>query len=394
MGDTGQPSAGAQTAESAAGDGSDPATRLEHARDRLERAERALEEAGGRDRVETGADAYRNAMKLLETYVDRASGSGRETFKAYVELEGKFSTLIESLPEELPHREAFDASLEAIDKRRLTESDFERAEQALEPASEAADLLEEYEAAREEQKAALTAARTRLETVEAEIEDRKRLLELGDADLEAPVERLQEPIETYNEALREAAFETYRSEASARTVFTLLERSRHHPFVPFEQPPEELREYVETTDAGEYSISKLLEYAQYSRSKLSHYVDDAGELKRRIATRQTYLERLDSTPLELEWPPAEAGVLRHAIRDKRPLVERVGGQELVDRLLAVRRLTFDNDVDFDRLQRAATAIEQLSTDERERLADGRIEIELEELREERKHLETVLSADS
>ncbi|MFP9060299.1 hypothetical protein ACLI4R_07170 [Natrialbaceae archaeon A-chndr2] len=393
MGDTGQPSAGGETVGSAAGDGTDPARRLEHARDRLERAERALEEAGGRDRVETGADAYRNAIKLLETYVDRASGSGRETFKAYVELEGKFSTLIESLPEELPHREAFDASLEAIDKRRLTESDFERAEQALEPASEAADLLEEYEAAREEQKAALTAARTRLETVEAEIEDRKRLLELGDADLEAPVERLQEPIETYNEALREA-FETYLSEASARTVFTLLERSRHHPFVPFEQPPEELREYVERTDAGEYSIPKLLEYAQYSRSKLSHYVDDAGELKRRIATRQTYLERLDSTPLELEWPPAEADVLRHAVRDKRPLVERVGGQELVDRLLAVRKLTLETDVDFDRLQTAATAIEQLSADERERLADGRVETELEDLRAERERLETVLSADS
>ena len=393
MGDTGQPSGGGETVESAAGDGTDPARRLEHARDRLERAERALEEAGGRDRVETGADAYRNAMKLLETYVDRASGSGRETFKAYVELEGKFSTLIESLPEELPHREAFDASLEAIDKRRLTESDFERAEQALEPASEAADLLEEYEAAREEQKAALTAARTRLETVEAEIEDRKRLLELGDADLEAPVERLQEPIETYNEALREA-FETYLSEASTRTVFTLLERSRHHPFVPFEQPPEELREYVERTDAGEYSIPKLLEYAQYSRSKLSHYVDDAGELKRRIATRQTYLERLDSTPLELEWPPTEAGVLRHAIRDKRPLVERVGGQDLVDRLLAVRKLTLETDVDFDRLQTAATAIEQLSADERERLADGRVETELEDLRAERERLETVLSADS
>ncbi|MFP8955143.1 hypothetical protein ACLI4Y_00305 [Natrialbaceae archaeon A-CW3] len=369
----------------------DPASRLERARERVDAIEHKIDDAGGLETVERGAEAYRNAATLLDNYVDRASGSGRETFKHYIQLEGQFSTLVEGLPAELPHRDAFEAAFDAIDKRRLQESDFDRAQAALEPAQAVADLLEEREAAREELVAARKAVSDRLSDLDGEIDDHERLLELSDVDIDAPVDRLQEPIEAYNEAIREA-FEPYLYDESARTVFDCLERSRWHPFVPFARPPAELREYVAETDAGEYPIPTLLEYADYSHSKLSHYVDNPDELKRRVATRQTYLERIDAAPLCLEWPPRDAVTLRYAIRDTRPLAERIGGQAVVDRLLEVRELTREND--FERLRTAAVVRDQLSAAEREQLASGSVEADLESLRAERERLEAVLADGS
>ncbi|WP_265109348.1 DUF7118 family protein [Halosolutus halophilus] len=363
--------------------------RLESARERFARAEDAIDDEGG-DTVADAADAYRDATDLLEDYVDRATGTGRENFKAYVELEGQFATLVEDLPEDLASRAAFEDALEAIDKRRLSESDFERAHDALEPAKRYADLLKEREAAREALAEARKAAGRRIRAIGDAIGDRERLLELADADLDAPVEDLRQPIETYNDAIREA-FVDYRQSASAREVFAMVDRSRWYPFVEYEQPPEDLRAFVDDAPAGEETIPTLLEYADYSRSKLSHYVDDADRLKRRVATQQTYLEGIDADPLAIEWPPGPAGVLRRRTREYQPFIARVAGEETVAALRAVRQRT--RDPDYDRLQTAAQAVDQLSPAERDRLADGRIADELAALRAERERLEAALGED-
>ncbi|AEH35843.1 DUF7118 family protein [Halopiger xanaduensis] len=368
-----------------------PLEELEAARERFDRVQQRIEDRGA-DTVETAADAYRSATKLLEDYVDRATGTGRENFKAYVELEGQFATLVENLPDDLERRDAFEDALDAIDKRRLSESDFERARDALEPAAAFADLLDEREAAREDLAAARKDAAKRRREIDDEIASKERLLELGDADLDAPVERLREPIETYNEAVREA-FAQYRQEASVREVFALLERSRLYPFVGYDQPPEDLREYVDTSADGEYAIPELLEYADYSRSKLEHYVADADRLKRRVATQRTFLDGIDAEPLTVDWPPGPAGVLRRRTREYRPFVERVGGEDAVAALRDVRALLNDPDIDYERLQTAAQAVAQLTPEQRERLADGRVAAELEALREEKRALEAALEVD-
>ena len=380
-------------AQSAASDdrSETPLEALEAARERFERARRRIEEHGT-DTVEEAAEAYRSASELLEDYVDRATGTGKENFKAYIELEGQFATLVENLSDDLPNRAAFEDALDAIDKRRLSESDFERAREALEPARRYDELLEEREAAREEISRTRTEAAQRRRDIDDEIAARERLLELGDADLDAPVERLREPIDAYNDAIREA-FEAYRLEASAREVFAVLERSRWYPFVAYEHPPDDLREYVATSPDGEHTIPELLEYADFSRSKLEHYVDDADRLKRRVATQQTFLDGIDADPLTIDWPPGPAGVLRRRIREYRPFVQRVADEETVAALRRVRSLTRDPDVDYDRLQTAAQAVAQLSADERERLADGRVADELEALREEKARLEDALAVE-
>ncbi|WP_440772293.1 DUF7118 family protein [Natronorubrum sp. DTA28] len=368
-----------------------PLEALEAARERFERAEARIEDHGG-EAVTDAAEAYRDATDLLENYVDRATGTGRENFQAYVQLEGKFDSLVTSLPDDLKGREAFEAALDAIDKRRLSESDFERAHDALEPAAQYAELLEEREAAREAIDDARTAAGKRYRRLDDEIADHERLLELANADLEAPVEELREPIESYNEAI-DAAFQAFRLEASARDVFALLDRSRWYPFVDYQQPPDDLAAYVRDDPAGEYTIPELLEYANYSHSKLDHYVASADELKRRVATQQTFLDGIDAEPLTIEWPPDEAGVLRRRTREMRPFVARVADEECVAKLRSIRRLATDPAFDYDRLQTAAQAVAQLTPAERERLADGRVADELEALRTERERLEATLEID-
>jgi len=380
---------GRSDAASSTADDPTPLEALKAARDRLETINARIDDHDA-DTVEEVATAYRTATDLLEDYVDRATGTGKENFQAYIELEGKFDGLVTGLDEDLPEYEAFEDALEAIDKRRLSESDFERARDALEPAATYADMLDEREAAREALAEARKAANKRLRTLDDEIDKRERLLELADADLDAPVERLREPIERYNEAIREA-FAAYRNETSAREVFAFLERSRWYPFVTYEQPPDDLVAYVRETQAGEYTIPELLEYADYSRSKLSHYVDSADELKRTVATQQTYLEGIDADPLTVDWPPEPAGALRCRTREYQPFVARVADEDVVAALREVRRLA--TDPDYDRLQTAAQAVDRLTPAERERLADGRIADELEALRAERERLEDALAVD-
>ncbi|MHC3436759.1 DUF7118 family protein [Natrialbaceae archaeon A-gly3] len=367
----------------------DHVDRLEDARRRLAEIEARIDDHG-EETVTQAAEAYREASKLLEDYVDRATGTGREEFKSYIELEGQFATLVENLPDDLRHREAFEDALEAIDKRRLSERDFERAEEYLEPAATFSELFDEREDAREELEEAKKAAHVRLREIESETADCERLLELGDADLEAPVERLREPIEAYNGAITEA-FEEFYHDAAAREIFAVLERSEWYPLVDFESPPDDLEAYVAENPAGEYTIPELLEYAGYSNSKLSHYVSDAGELKRNVATQQTYLEGIDAEPLTIAWPPADRETLRYRVREIRPFAERIGGEEVVAALRAVRALT--DDPDYDRLQRAAVAIVELEEGERKRLAAGEVETELERLHRERESIEGTLESD-
>ena len=376
-----------------ASDEGDPIADARAARERLRAAQNERErvreriDAEGEAAVETAAEAYRNAHSLLDHYDDKAIGSGRATFQAYVNLETKFVSLVDSLPEDLEARDAFEAAWDALNKSRLAERDFERARTALEPAERYPELLDAREEAAAEYRAARTAANRQREALKSEKARLERLLELASVDLDAPVERLREPIEAYNEAIR-AAFEEFLQTASAREVFAFLERAEWQFLVPFESPPQDLQGYVEENPAGEHTISELLEYAEYSRSKLAHHVDDADALKRQVATQRTYLVRLDGEPLTVEWPPPEPVTLRYQLRDRRPLAERVGGQEAVDRLRTIRDLT--HDPEYDRLQTAAVAAERLSPDERETLSDGRIEDELAAVREERDRLDAAL----
>jgi DNA repair exonuclease SbcCD ATPase subunit len=369
----------------------DAAAELRAADERVDRLRSRLSESElDRNDLDTVADAYRSVEAVLDRWEERATDW--DDFEGYVEFRDALAETLESIPDDVPERDAF---LEADERvktesvsKSLDSSDFDAAREALTPVREYAELRSELEDALDDRKKVRTRAQKRRKELEERIDDLERLLDLGEADLDAPIDRLREPIEAYNEDVT-AAFRTFRREEPAETVLSFVADAARTPFVGYEPPPSELLEYVRTAEAGERSVDELLEYADYSASKLSHYVDDADRLKRRVATNRTYLERLSADPLRIEWPPAPAETLRFRIEELVPLVGRFADESTVATLRELRELTRGED--YGRIRQAATADAELTAEQRRRIERGEVEAELEAAREALERIEAALS---
>jgi hypothetical protein len=292
---------------------------LREAADRLQAAEAAIDERG-EAAIEAAADAYRRATRLLDDYEDSATGTG--DFTAYLEFQNEILALVEELPDDTFAADAFERVSDRLDKRRLNQSDFEFAREEIEAASEAVAMLEEREAARDAYRSARHDAKERRDDLRAEADRLRRLQRLGDVDLDADLDPLREPVEAYNAAV-ETAVEGFRKTRPARELFALLDDAADRPLVGVDQPPRDLVDYIETKPAGTEPLATLVEYADYSPSKLEHYVDDPGALRTNVAVHQTYLDRLDAAPFRVDWPPAEAATLRARLDEVAPLVRRL-----------------------------------------------------------------------
>lgn len=362
----------------AAGELRDAAAEFRAARD-------AVADHGGVEQLEAVASALRNAERKLDGYEESATGTG--DFQSYVQFQEEFATLVEDLDDDLPERDAFEDALECTEKRRLSASDFDAARAALGPARDLASVRKRLASAREDFADARRRATERLRDAEDGIDARERLLELGNADLDAPVEALREPVMAYDDSVTDA-FAAFRREASAREVLAVLADAAAYPLVDVEAPPEELREYVDAHDAGEHTIPELLEYAGYSQSKLEHYVDDPTTLRTTVGTRQTYLERLDGAGFTIGWPPPEAEALQYVTRELLSVVPGFASEEVAATLQAVRERAWDDD--YERLRTAAVALAELGDAERDRLASGAVAEELDALERERDALQAAL----
>jgi hypothetical protein len=365
----------------------DLARRLADGDDAYREVERKIEEYGG-ETVEQVADAYDRATDMLDRYEGQATGTGRENFKKFIQFQDEFASLVEDLPDDLPERDAFEAANDRFDKRRLSEDDFEAARAGLEPAGEIAGLPDQRREALNRYRKVRREVGHAIADLREDIADRERLVELGDADLDAPIEDIRDPIETYNEAVSDA-FAEFKSEASARELLGFVAATHDYSLVEFRDVPETLRDYVETREVGTEPISGLLEYARYSNSKLDHYVEDPGALKRAVATNETYLERLDADPLQLDWPPKSAAELRWCVGELVSVVARFASEEVIADLREVQSVVRD-DERFERLRTAAEAKTELSDAEREKVASGEIEDELADLRTRKEKLESAL----
>jgi hypothetical protein len=355
----------------------DAVERLERAAEAYERAQERVEEVGA-DALRDCRDIYSELRTLLERYDGRATGGG--DFEAFMEFQGRVGTLTDDLPEDLPERDTFAEVDDFLQQRRLTESDFEQAREMLSPVGDLVGRLDELDEARERYEKARTDAGRRREELRDRIDDLERLQRLGDADLDAPVEHLRDPIERYNDAVT-AAFDDFRSDTPAREALAVIERADAYPLVEFQAPPADLLTYVREHDAGREPIPKLLEYADYSASKLDHYVDDAAALRSAVATRRTYLRRLDAEPVRIDWPPPSADALPWLCREYRSVIARFADESVVAALREVRRLAERED--YERLRESAVARSELTESERNRLASGAVEDELSAAREAR-----------
>jgi hypothetical protein len=312
----------------------------------LERSETALREveadieARGEESVERVAAVHDRLTDLLVEYRSSATGTGREEFQSYVEFEAELEAFEESLDPDLPKREAFEEACDRLDRRRLDERDFDRARDALEPATELADLLAERETARERHREARTQIERRIRTLAERIDDLEEILTFSDVDFEASLSPIREPIETYNERVREA-FRAFRSDAPAREVLDLLGTAASYPLVSVTPVPERLDSHLRNHAVGTETIPTLIEYADYSLSKLQHYVEDPAAFRSAVAANRTYLDRVDASPLTIDWPPPEPGVLRREIDELVSIVGRFAPEDVVVTLRRVRNTADD-----------------------------------------------------
>jgi tetratricopeptide (TPR) repeat protein len=361
----------------------------------LERSEAALRdveadiEAKGEDAVERVAAAHETLTGLLAEYRSSATGTGREEFQSYVEFEAELEAFEEGLAADIPEREAFEEACDRLDRRRLDERDFERARDALEPATEIADLLDQREAARERYREARTRIERRLGDLEEHVDDLGGILRFADVDFEASLEPIREPIEAYNEGVTDA-FRAFRSDASTREVLDLLATAASYPLVSIPPVPERLDAHLRDHGVGTESIPTLIEYADYSLSKLQHYVEDPAAFRGAVAANRTYLERLDAAPFRIDWPPPSAPVLRREIQELVPVVGRFAPEDVVATLRTVRDAADDDR--YPGLREVAIAREQLTESERRRLQSGEIEAALADLRERRERLREALDS--
>jgi len=352
---------------------------LAAAEQRLEAAEEAVADFGESE-LERLAAAHDEFTGLLDRYEEPATGDG--DFQQFIEFQESVADFVERLDGDLTLYEVFEECDEYLQQRRLTEGDFAHVREQLAPVADLAARLDERDAAREAYRSARTRIRKRRRELADRVAELERLRDLGEADLDAPTERLRDPVEAYNEQVREG-FERFRREEPARAVLDTLADLAAIPLVPYQAPPEDLHAYVRDHEAGAEPVGQLLEYADYSRSKLAHYVADPDALKRAVATRRTYLQRLDAEPLTVDWPPPEAGTLRYRCRELTGAVDRVA-PDAVAALRAVRQLP--RQTDYERLRTAAVARAELSPEERERVRSGAVGTELERAREQRARL--------
>jgi hypothetical protein len=364
----------------------DPSEAEQALRDAIEEYEAAQDAVTdpGRDQLEALAEAYTDLLDLVREFEDKATGTGREEFVNAAQVRASVTDFVDELDEDLPKRRQFEAARNAIDQRRLSESNFQRAREALSPVESTVERLDRLETATEGLKEAYSTGEAALDDLDETIASQERLLELGEADLDAPIEELREPVDRFNEQLQ-ASFERLRTEGSTRELFALLDATERYPLIDAEQPPEEVRDYVDAHPAGEESLAQLLEYAEYSPSKLDHYVEDADLLKRTIATQRVALERLDAAPFTIDWPPPPADRVPWRTRALRGAASSLLDEAALTALRELEALARDADR-YEHLRTAAEAADQLTETDRERLAAGTVADELTEYRSQRERI--------
>ena len=363
---------------------SGPVAELDQREQRLERAEERVAEFG-EEKLQRLADVYHEFVGILDRYEDQVTDDGGDV-QTNIEFQSQIAEVSKQLSDDLLLSETFRECDEYLQQKWFSESDFEHVYEQLDPVSDLVGRLEERDAALEAYRESRRDVRYRIRELDEEINELERLSRLGNADLDAPTGRLREPIEAYNDAVTDA-FEAFRRNSSAREVLAFVAAMADYPLVPFEYPPEGLLRYVGEREPGTETISQLLAYADYSRSKLDHYVDDPGALKHTIGGKQTFLERLDAAPLRIGWPPPAATDLEYRCRELTAAVNRFA-PDAVEPLRDVAALPRERN--YERLRNAAQAREELTDVERDRIATEDIEGQLGGLREEREHLQGAL----
>lgn len=331
-------------------------------------------------------DAYVLAIDLLDSYEDRATGTG--DFGGYLEFRQRFDQFVEELDDGLPFRDRFEQAASDVDRRRLSSGDFAKARGELEEVAEVVEALDRLDEARDR----LKARRKRVLAKRSELERRRdRLEELAHLDptaLDVPVDDLREAIDSFNEGVR-ADHRRFLHDVSVRTVLEVYDHLSYFALLDIEAPPDALVTFFEQHSVGEESVSTVLDYIDYSRSKLEHYVDDAGHFLGEVRPHSPYLEELSSDPFEIEWPPPERDEFRWHLRELRQAVSRFGSDETVATLRDLEARCRD-ETRYTRQRSSAVLREDLGATERDLVIDGEAPDKLARVEEQLESIEELL----
>lgn len=373
------------SADTTAADEADLVERLSRTESRLEETRARVEEFGQED-IEQLADAYRSFVGLLDRYEDQVVGDAGDV-KTNVEFQSQVAEVMSDIPSDTLLYETFVECTEYLKQKWFNESDFDHVRSQLEPVGDIVARLDAYQETHRAYRKVRSDVRTEIRSVGEQIQELERLVELDEADLDAPTDRLREPIERYNSAATRA-FREFVENEPARAVLAVLDRLGVYPLVPFESPHPELTTYLDGEPPGEMPIPKLLEYAGYSRSKLTHYVDDPDRFVHVVGGRKTFLSGLDAEPLRIGWPPPSATALEWRCRELTAALNRID-RGAVEPLRAVAALP--RETAYERLHDSAVAREQLTAAERERLRTSDVAATLADLRARRQRLRDALT---
>ncbi|WP_410767307.1 hypothetical protein [Haloferax sp. DFSO60] len=364
---------------------------LQAAARRLDETRTEVEDLG-EEELHTVAEALQNVEQILNQYESRATD--RDDLKGYIEFREAFSDTLDEIPADIRHNEAFIEANKILTTgltSSLSTGDFEQARKALEPVREDVRLLESWHAAQREYQSARHAVKQQKDEVDARIDELEEIVALGEADLDAPTDKLSQPIEAYNEAIT-TAYGQYLQETPAREVLSLLATAESYPLVELPTPPQRLESYLETADVGSEPVSRLVELASFSRSKLEHYVDDPQAFSAAVGPNRAFLSQLsdEASSLKISWPPDPARELKWRARELVSVTGRFTDESVVEQARTVYRLASTNEDEFNHLRETAVARERLTDEQRTRLKSGAVDNKLETLRAESRRLDESL----
>jgi len=339
--------------------------------DELRELRETVEEVG-EERAETTRALYESLTDVTEEYREEATGHGN--FEKYVEFENHVIAFENTVEEEDVHlQDDFEKSLERLDRRTLQDKHFRRALDDLDAVEELAEDYERYTELRDELRDELGSLERRKEELASRIDELEESVEKAREVEDVDVSELRDSVETYNDRVRRD-FEEFVRDTSAVEVARLGEHVSNSSLlgdVPVEEgDAERLDEYVD-----DESVDRVLELADSSDAKLSHYLEDTEGF--RDAVPRLWFESPSAEPFVLSYEPE--GKAKYKTRELVPIVAEFADEETVEALRGVKRMAERGD--YSRMRSALV-------DRREVGGDAEtVEEELEEARSERRRAE-------
>lgn len=326
----------------------------------------------GEERAEETRDLYEKIDAAFEEYREDATGHGE--FGRYVEFQNVVIAAENRLEASDVYRaDDFEKALSRLDARTLRDKHFRRARGDLEEIAGFVGEYKSYVELRDALKEELSQKERRVDELEDEIRESERRLDTARRGEEVDASPLREAVERYNERVREE-FEAFLRKASAVEVARLGEKTLDAPLVddaPIERgTAERLSRHVD-----DEAVERVLELADSSDAKLSHYVDNTDGF--RAAVPRTFFETADAERFELGYE--REGVMRRLVPELVRIVSRFADEETVAALRRVGGMAERGE--YGPMRRALEAREDAGADSEE------IAEKIDGLRDEKERLE-------